>query len=83
MAVLGWIRENLSPFIGLSLMSQYHPCFKAPGEIQRPLTAEEYRPVADLAVSLGFEHLFMQPGPFGPGEHLVPDFRKKEPFRWK
>jgi putative pyruvate formate lyase activating enzyme len=83
MAVLSWIRENLSPFIGLSLMSQYHPCFKAPGEIQRPLTAKEYRPVADLAVRLGFEHLFLQPKPFGPDEHLVPDFRKKEPFRWK
>lgn len=83
MAVVGWIRENLSPFIGLSLMSQYHPCFQAPGEIQRPLTAEEYRPVADFAVSLGFEHLFLQPEPFGPDEHLVPDFRKKEPFRWR
>jgi putative pyruvate formate lyase activating enzyme len=83
MAVLEWIRENLSPFIGLSLMSQYHPCFKAPGEIQRHLAAEEYRPVADLAVRLGFEHLFLQPEPFGSDDHLVPDFRKKEPFRWK
>jgi putative pyruvate formate lyase activating enzyme len=83
MAVLEWIRENLSPLIGLSLMSQYHPCFQAPGEIQRPLAAEEYRPVADLAVRLGFERLFLQPEPFGPDEHLVPDFRKKDPFRWK
>jgi putative pyruvate formate lyase activating enzyme len=83
MAVLEWIRENLSPLIALSLMSQYHPCFKAPGEIQRPLAAEEYSPVADLAVRLGFERLFLQPEPFGPDEHLVPDFRKKEPFRWK
>jgi putative pyruvate formate lyase activating enzyme len=82
-AVLEWVRENLSPLIGLSLMSQYHPCFKALGEIRRSLTAEEYRPVADLAVRLGFEHLFLQPEPFAPDEHLVPDFRKKEPFRWK
>jgi len=82
-AILGWLREHLSPFIGLSLMSQYQPCFKAPDEIGRALTAEEYRPVADLAVRLGFEPLFLQPEPFGPDEHLVPDFRKKEPFRWK
>jgi putative pyruvate formate lyase activating enzyme len=82
-SLLRWIRENLSPFIGLSLMSQYHPCYRAPEELQRPLTAEEYRPVADLAVELDFENLFLQPEPFGPDEHLVPDFRKKQPFRWK
>jgi len=81
-AILEWLHRNLSPYIGLSLMSQYQPCFKAPEEIGRSLTAEEYRPVADLAVGLGFDHLFLQPEPFGPGEHLVPDFRKKEPFRW-
>ncbi|MCK7511906.1 MAG: hypothetical protein MZV70_52925 [Desulfobacterales bacterium] len=34
--------ENLSPFIGLSLMSQYHPCFRAPEEIRRGVSAEEY-----------------------------------------
>jgi len=82
-AVLEWIREHLSPLIGLSLMSQYHPCFKAPAEIRRSLTAEEYKPVADLALKLGFEHLFLQPEPFAPDEHLIPDFRKREPFRWR
>ncbi len=34
--VLRWIRGNLSPHIGLSLMSQYRPCFKAPEELQGP-----------------------------------------------
>jgi putative pyruvate formate lyase activating enzyme len=82
-SLLSWLRAHLSPFIGLSLMSQYHPCYKAPGELQRPLSAEEYRPVAELAVELGFEGLFLQPEPFRSDEHLVPDFRKKRPFRWK
>jgi len=82
-AVLKWIRENLSPYIGLSLMSQYHPCFRAPDEIQRGVSPEEYGRAVEAALSLGFDHLFLQPEPFGPDEHLVPDFRKDKPFRWK
>jgi putative pyruvate formate lyase activating enzyme len=83
LVILRWIRENLSPFIGLSLMSQYHPCFKAPEEIQRGVSAEEYKRAADEALSLGLDHLFLQPEPFRADEHLVPDFRKEKPFRWK
>ncbi len=82
-AVLRWIREHLSPFIGLSLMSQYRPCHKAPEEIRRPVSPEEYRRVADTALELGFENLFLQPEPFGPEEHRVPDFDRKDPFDWK
>lgn len=83
LAVLRWLRADLSPFIGLSLMSQYHPCHEAPPEIRRALTPEEYATAAKRAVELGFERLFLQPEPFRPDEHLVPDFRKKAPFRWK
>jgi putative pyruvate formate lyase activating enzyme len=83
LALLKWMGEALSPYVGLSLMSQYRPCYKAPEAISRPLTPEEYRPAAELAVELGIRHLFLQPEPFEPDEHLVPDFRKKEPFRWK
>jgi len=82
LAVLRWLRANLSPFIGLSLMSQYHPCHEAPPELRRPLAPEEYAKAADLAAELGFERMFLQPEPFRPDEHLVPDFRKKTPFRW-
>ena len=39
LVLLKWIRENLSPYIGLSLMSQYHPCFRAPEEIRRGVSA--------------------------------------------
>jgi putative pyruvate formate lyase activating enzyme len=83
LSVLRWIKTNISPFIGLSLMSQYHPCFRAPGEIRRPLAEDEYREVMSLALELGFENLFVQSEPFAPGDHLTPDFDKKEPFRWK
>ena len=83
LALLDWIGENLSPYIGLSLMSQYHPCFRAPEEIRRSVSIEEYRRAADRAVALGLSHLFLQPEPFETNEHLVPDFRQEEPFRWK
>jgi len=83
LAVLDWIGANLSPYIGLSLMSQYHPCYKAPEEIRRSVGADEYRRAAERAVALGLDHLFLQPEPFGADEHLVPDFRKDRPFRWK
>jgi len=83
LVILKWVRENLSPFIGLSLMSQYHACFRAPAEIQRGVSPEEYRRAEDEALALGLGHLFLQPEPFRPDEHLVPDFRKEKPFRWK
>ncbi len=82
-AVLDWIAGSLTPSLWLSLMSQYHPCHKAPEEIRRPLAAEEYRDVLARARELGFENLFLQPEVFGPDEHLVPDFQKPQPFRWK
>lgn len=83
LSLLRWMRERLSPCIGLSLMSQYHPAFKAPENLRRVLGREEYRLAADLAVELGFDPLFLQPEPFAPGENLVPDFDRREPFRWK
>jgi putative pyruvate formate lyase activating enzyme len=83
LVLLDWIGKNLSPFIGLSLMSQFHPCFKAPQEIQRGVSAAEYQRAADAAMALGLDHLFLQPEPFQPDEHLVPDFRREKPFRWK
>ncbi len=81
--VLRWIRGHLSPHIGLSLMSQYRPCYKAPEEIRRPVSPDEYRRVADMALGLGFENLFLQPEAFAANEHRVPDFDRKEPFDWK
>jgi putative pyruvate formate lyase activating enzyme len=82
-AVLEWIAGRLSPAVGLSLMSQYHPCHRAPEELQRGVTADEYGRVLARAEELGFENLFAQPGVFAPEEHLIPDFHRDRPFRWK
>ncbi|MEN6560720.1 MAG: radical SAM protein [Acidobacteriota bacterium] len=83
LVLLDWVGRNLSPFIGLSLMSQYHPCFRAPEELRRGVSAGEYRRAADAALALGLDRLFLQPQPFQVDEHLMPDFRNEKPFRWK
>jgi putative pyruvate formate lyase activating enzyme len=83
MRILDWIAESLTPSMALSLMSQYHPCHQAPDEIRRALAPGEYRAVLDRARARGFENLFLQPDGFGPDEHLIPDFRRADPFRWK
>jgi putative pyruvate formate lyase activating enzyme len=81
LSVLEWIHRELGTSVALSLMSQYHPCFRAPGELGRPLERDEYARVLGRARELGFEHLFIQPEAFGEG-HLVPDFERAEPFAW-
>ena len=80
LALLDWISRHLSRDVSLSLMSQYHPRFRAPEEIQRPLSGREYRAVLARAEELGFGNLFIQPEAFGPEDHLVPDFSKDDPF---
>jgi putative pyruvate formate lyase activating enzyme len=76
------MEKNLSPGIGLSLMSQYYPCYKAPPDFQRTLETEEYRSILQFVKKSGFDRVFAQPEPFSPGENLIPDFRKKNPFDW-
>jgi putative pyruvate formate lyase activating enzyme len=82
-AVLEWLARALTPAVSVSLMSQYRPCFRAPDELRRTLSVEEYRMVADRARELGFENLFLQPGILGTEDHLLPDFSRVNPFRWK
>jgi len=83
LAILDWLAQQLPRSVPLSLMSQYHPCFRAPAEIQRPLAVDEYRTVLTRAKELGFESLFIQPEGFEPDEHLVPDFSRPDPFKWR
>jgi len=81
--VLDWLGQDLSPSVGVSLMSQYLPCFRAPQDLHRALTAEEYRTAQAYAEGLGFESLFVQPEPFERGEHMNPDFTREKPFDWE
>jgi putative pyruvate formate lyase activating enzyme len=80
LAALKLIRE-VSPFIPLSLMSQYTPI---PDMERRPLlgqrvTREEYERVVNAALDLGFETLYTQ----DVSERAFnPDFSKEKPFDW-
>lgn len=82
LAILEWLAKELSTDVCLSLMSQYHPCFRAPEGLQRPLRPEEYQEVLAKAEELGFENMFIQPEAFNPEDHLVPDFNLDAPFNW-
>ncbi|MEW5901508.1 MAG: radical SAM protein [Acidobacteriota bacterium] len=81
-AILEWLARELGPGVSLSLMSQYHPCFQAPEELRRLLRPEEYREVLARAEELEFEYMFVQPEGFSADDHLFPDFKLDEPFRW-
>ena len=60
--VLNWMAENLGSDIGVSVMDQYFPAFKAHNdpELSRRLTWHEYRQALDAVEDLPFEHLFLQ-----------------------
>ena len=81
LAALKLIRE-VSPFIPLSLMSQYTPI---PAVAHRPLlgrrvTRQEYEQVVNAALDLGFEELYTQEV---SDRALNPDFAREEPFAWE
>jgi putative pyruvate formate lyase activating enzyme len=80
--ILKWIKKNISGSIGLSLMSQFYPCYKTPPEFQRKITHEEYQRVLHAAHDLGFEQIFIQPELFSDDSHLIPDFKRENPFKW-
>ena len=81
LAALKLIRE-VSPFIPLSLMSQYTPI---PAVQHHPLlgrrvTREEYERVVNAALDLGFEDLYTQAV---DDRALNPDFAREKPFAWE
>jgi len=80
--IFEWIAGNVSLSVGLSLMSQYIPCFRAPKAIQKKPSSTDYRHGVEHAQNLGFETLFIQPALFESTKHLTPDFDKKNPFKW-
>jgi putative pyruvate formate lyase activating enzyme len=60
--VLAWLAANLGPDIGLSVMDQYFPAYKAfnDPDLSRRLHWHEYREVLDVLEDLPFENLFLQ-----------------------
>jgi len=82
LAILDWMSAHLSASVGLSLMSQYYPCHQAPEDLRRTITAQEYREVLRVANASAFGMIFIQPEPFAPQEHLIPDFDRQDPFDW-
>ena len=60
--VLSWLAEHLGSDIGLSVMDQYFPAYKAfnDPELSRRLHWREYREVVDYLEDLPFENLFLQ-----------------------
>ncbi len=64
LAVLKWIRDNLSAAVHLSVMAQYFPAHRVSPdclpEINRRVSAAEYDEVLDYAESLGFENAWFQ-----------------------
>jgi putative pyruvate formate lyase activating enzyme len=82
LVLLDWLAGEFGSNVAVSLMSQYHPCYRAPEELKKPLSPDEYREVLSKAHELGFERMFIQPEAFGPEDHLIPDFDRAEPFSW-
>jgi len=60
--VLQAIKKNLGPFVAVSLMGQYTPCFEAADSpvLGRYIRAEEYRRACTILVELGFENGWLQ-----------------------
>ncbi len=81
--ILNWIKENISNSFGLSLMSQFYPCFKTPLEFRKKISPHEYKQVLDTAQKLEFKQMYIQPDLFSDDRHLIPDFKLKNPFRWE
>ncbi len=80
-ACLRFLREELSPRIGLSLMSQYHPAHQAWREpaLGRSLRPSEYARAVRLVEELGFEHAYVQG--LRSIKDWLPDFSRDDPFQ--
>lgn len=72
--ILDWIASNL-PDTYVSLMAQYTPCGNLSDypEINRKITQREYNKVADYALSIGAEKLFLQELASAK-EEFIPEF---------
>jgi putative pyruvate formate lyase activating enzyme len=78
--VLRTIAEELSPGVNISLMSQYHPDFRAVNHphLGRSLVKEEYESVVEEMERLGFRNGWIQD--IESYRNYRPDFSKDHPF---
>jgi putative pyruvate formate lyase activating enzyme len=78
--VLQLLAEELSTGIHLSLMSQYHPAFRAGNHpwLNRPVYKAEYEEVVEEMHRLGFRNGWIQD--MDSNRNYLPDFDKEHPF---
>jgi len=72
---------SLSKDIWISVMAQYHPCYKAGQypELNRRINSAEYRRVLDWITELGLQNVLTQE--LDSSDIYLPDFREEEPFK--
>jgi putative pyruvate formate lyase activating enzyme len=72
---------SLSKDIWLSIMAQYHPCYKADEhpKINRRITPSEYQQVLKWVEEFGFANVLAQE--LDSSEVFVPDFSSEKPFK--
>jgi len=77
---LRWLVDEISPRVTVSIMSQYHPSYRAYKyrELNRRITKEEYARVVRLVDKLGMENGWLQ-GMESP-RYYLPDFSTDELF---
>lgn len=73
--------SELSKDIWLSVMSQYHPCYKAKEypKLNRRINSTEYEQVLSWVEEFGFENVLSQE--LESSEVFLPDFNNPQPFR--
>jgi len=85
---LSMLRIEFGPDLPISIMSQYFPVLpQKDRDLNRFVMREEFEEIYEHAMSLGFQHIFIQSHPYDNTETIirsmpVPDFTKENPFRW-
>lgn len=81
-SVLRLIADELSTGVHISLMSQYHPAFKARNhqDLNRPLYKDEYFEVVEMMEKLGFRNGWVQD--MESFRNYIPDFNRDHPFEY-
>ena len=77
---LEWLAGELSHDITVSIMSQYHPAYRA-GQyppLSRAISRAEYEEVVDIVNGLGLENGWLQE--LGSEKEYLPDFQDDNPF---